>query len=59
MQNLKIFQSLWAMEQRIPGVPERTHEESFRIIAEAGYAGVCIDPSVDEIAQSRKLKVHY
>lgn len=59
MQELKIFQSLWAMEQRVPGVPERTHEESFRMIAEAGFDGVCIDPGVDEIEQSRKVKVHY
>lgn len=59
MQNLKVFQSLWAMEQRIPGVAERTHEENFRMIAEAGYAGVCIDPSVAEIAQSQELKQYY
>ena len=59
MQNLKVFQSLWAMEQRIPGVPERTNEESFRMISEAGYAGVCIDPSVEEIPQSRALKQYY
>jgi len=59
MQNLKVFQSLWAMEQRIPGVPERTNEESFRMISEAGYAGVCIDPSVEVIPQSRALKQYY
>ncbi len=59
MQKLKVFQSLWAMEQRIPGVAERTHAESFQMIAEAGFDGVCIDPAVDEIEQSRKLKDHY
>lgn len=59
MQQLKVFQSLWAMEQRIPGAAERAHAESFRMIAEAGYAGVCLDPSVEEIAQSRELKQHY
>lgn len=59
MQKLKIFQSLWAMELRSPGTIERTPEENFRIVAEAGYDGICIDPSVPEIPQSFKLKPLY
>jgi hypothetical protein len=54
MQKLEIFQSLWAMEQRIPGKPERPMEENFRMAADAGYHGLCIDPSVEEIGKTRK-----
>ncbi len=59
MQELKIFQSLWAMEQRVPGQAEPGPEESFRMIAAAGYDGVCIDPSPAEIDAMKKLKPLY
>jgi hypothetical protein len=55
MQKLKVYQSLWGMELRSPHVPERTNEESFRMVAEAGYDGMCIDPSADEIPEQLKL----
>ena len=54
-QRLEVFQSLWAMEQRRPGVPERPLAENFRMAAEAGYHGLCIDPAVHEIEDCRKL----
>jgi hypothetical protein len=56
MQKLEIFQSLWAMELRRQGHPERPMEENFRMAAEAGYHGLCIDPAVDEIEKSLVLK---
>ncbi|MDZ4730430.1 MAG: hypothetical protein SH820_10870 [Xanthomonadales bacterium] len=56
MQKLEVFQSLWAMEQRIPGQVEASVDEQFQRIAAAGFHGVCIDPSLDEIADMRKLK---
>ena len=56
MQSLKIYQSLWAMELRSPDRPERSYEESFRMVAEAGYDGMCLDPSVSEIPQTVELK---
>ena len=59
MQTLKIYQSLWAMELRSPDRPERSDEENFRMVAEAGYDGLCIDPSVEEIPRFRKLKPLY
>ena len=59
MQKLEVFQSLWAMELRIPGQPERPMEENFRMAAEAGYHGLCIDPSVEEIEKSLALKPLY
>jgi hypothetical protein len=59
MQKLEIFQSLWAMELRQPGIPERPMEDNFRMAAEAGYHGLCIDPAVHEIDDFLKLKPLY
>ncbi|MEQ8205335.1 MAG: hypothetical protein RIA65_04100, partial [Woeseia sp.] len=55
MQTLDVYQSLWAMEQRHPRKPEPSAEENFARIAEAGYTGVCLDPSVPEIPETRAL----
>lgn len=55
MQKLEIFQSLWAMEQRIPGQPEQPPEAWLERIADAGYHGVSVDPSVEEIEATRSL----
>lgn len=35
MQNLEIYQSLWAMELRSPDRAERTYEQSFQMVADA------------------------
>ena len=59
MQKLEIFQSLWAMELRQAGKPERPMAENFAMVAEAGYHGLCIDPGVHEIDDFRKLKPLY
>jgi hypothetical protein len=59
MQRLEIFQSLWAMELRRPGIPERPMEENFRMAAEAGYHGLCIDPAIHEIDDFLNLKPLY
>lgn len=55
MQKLEIYQSLWAMELRSPDQPERSREESFQMVADAAYDGMCIDPAADEIEQFREL----
>ena len=52
---LDIYQSLWAMEQRIPGQAEDPVETHLAQIAEAGYAGACVDPNVTEIEDCLKL----
>ena len=43
---LEVFQALWAMQQRRPGVPERPVEESFEMIAAAGMPGDAFDGGV-------------
>ena len=58
-QKLEIYQSLWAMELRQPGRQEPSMEESFRMVAEAGYHGLCIDPAVHEIDDFLRLKPLY
>ena len=49
MQKLQVYQSLWAMEQRHPALPERSAEENFSMIASAGYNGVCLDPGIADL----------
>ena len=53
MQKLNIYQSLWGMELRNPNAPERSKEEAFAMIAQAGFDGACMDPSLEEIPECR------
>jgi hypothetical protein len=59
MQKQQIYQSLWSMELRQPGRPERSMEENFAMVADAGYQGLCIDPAVHEIDDFLALKPLY
>lgn len=59
MQTLLIYQSLWGMEIRSPHVPERTLEENFRKVAEAGFDGMCIDPAAREIPKFLPMLDYY
>lgn len=52
VQSLKIYQSLWGMQLRNPKRAERTDEESFALVAEAGFDGMCLDPSAAEIPEN-------
>ena len=56
MQRLEIYQSLWAMELRRPDGKERSPEESFAMVAEAGFDGMAIDFGVTDIAAAVKLR---
>jgi hypothetical protein len=47
------------MELRSPDCSERSPEENFRMVADAGYDGLCLDPSVAEIPQTLELKSLY
>lgn len=55
-QTLELYQSLWAMEDRIPGQAEQPKAVHLKRIADAGYTGACLDPNVSEIEDSLKLK---
>lgn len=59
MQQLKIYQSLWGMELRSPGIPVRSNEACFQMAAEAAFDGMCIDPTADEIPEMRELAPLY
>ena len=37
MQKLEVFQSLWGMQLRNPNRRERSDEEAFAMVAEAGF----------------------
>ncbi len=52
VQKLEIYQSLWGMQLRHPHTPERKDEESFAMVADAGFDGICLDPSVAEIPEN-------
>jgi len=43
------------MELRSPSRPERSKEEVFAMIAEAGFDGACMDPAADEIPHYREF----
>lgn len=43
MQNILIFQSLWAMERRHTDGMERSLEENIQMIADAGFDGISTD----------------
>jgi hypothetical protein len=55
VQKLNIYQSLWGMEIRSPHRPERSKEETFAMIREAGFHGACTDPGVEDLAKYRKF----
>ncbi len=54
MPELEVFQSLWAMELRRPDGRERTPEESFEMVAAAGYHGMAIDLANTDVVTARK-----
>lgn len=50
---LKVYQSLWATEQRRPGVPERPVAERFDTVKAAGFDGMAIDLGAMDIDAAR------
>ena len=49
MARLEVYQSLWAMERRVPGEPEPSLAAMIDAIADAGFAGVCLDLAIEDI----------
>ncbi|MEL6287803.1 MAG: sugar phosphate isomerase/epimerase [Pseudomonadota bacterium] len=56
---LQVYQSLWAMELRRPDGFERSVEENFSMVAEAGYDGMAIDLGVTALDDARVLRPHF
>jgi hypothetical protein len=56
---LRVYQSLWATEQRRPGVPERPLAERFDAVKAAGYDGVAIDLGALDLAAARACAPEY
>ena len=59
MQKIKIYQSLWGMEQRVPGKNEPSLEYNFEKAKKAGYDGLCLDLSVQEITKYPEIHSLY
>jgi hypothetical protein len=49
VQQLEVYQSLWAMEQRQAGVAEPSLEDSFEKVAAAGFAGLGLDLAMTDV----------
>ena len=56
MPTLDVYQSLWAMELRRPDGVERTPEESFSMVAEAGFAGMALDLGASDMETAYKTR---
>ena len=59
MQQLKVYQSLWAMEQRHPTKKEPSDEHNFKKIKKAGFSGATIDLAAHEIKDFQAKKHHF
>jgi len=56
MQKLEVYQSLWAMELRRPDGEERPLEESFEMVAAAGFDGMAIDLGAADLPIVQKAR---
>jgi hypothetical protein len=56
---LRVYQSLWATEQRRAGVPERPVAERFDAVKDAGYDGLAIDLGALDLAAARRCVPEY
>jgi hypothetical protein len=57
MQQIAFYQSLWAMEQRRPGLAERPLEESVALIADAGFHGIGLDLAMTDVPLAKTTRV--
>jgi hypothetical protein len=59
MAVLCVYQSLWATEQRLAGVPERPVAERFDAVKDAGYDGLAIDLGALDLTAARACVAEY
>lgn len=56
MPNLAVYQSRWAMELRRPDGIERTDAEAFAMVAQAGFAGMCLDLGASDMNTAARTR---
>lgn len=56
MPTLRVYQSLWATERRLSGIPELSFDERFDAVKAAGYHGLAVDLGALDIDVARTLK---
>jgi len=56
MQQLRVYQSLWAMELRRPDGVERPTAEAFEMVANAGFDGMAVDLGASDIATAYQTR---
>jgi len=59
MGSISVFQSLWATELRIPGIPELPVCERFDNVKAAGFDGMAIDLGALSLETARSAAPHY
>ncbi len=59
MPHLHVYQSLWAMEQRRPGVAEPSLADTFDRVAAAGFDGMAIDLGALTLEQAQAAVPHF
>lgn len=59
MSGLRIFQSFWATEARIPGVPEKSVGERFDRVRAAGFDGLSLDLGAISLEEADAIVPHY
>ncbi|MEQ8441175.1 MAG: sugar phosphate isomerase/epimerase [Alphaproteobacteria bacterium] len=52
-QKLEVYQSRWAMELRRPDGLERSDEEAFEMVAQAGFDGMALDLGASDMVAAR------
>jgi hypothetical protein len=55
VSELRFYQSLWATEQRVPGIPEAPVPERFDRVRDAGYDGMAIDLGAMDITAAKAV----
>jgi hypothetical protein len=56
MANLAVYQSRWAMELRRPDALERTDAQAFSMVAQAGFAGMCLDLGASDMTTAARTR---
>jgi hypothetical protein len=59
MGALLVYQSLWASELRIPDTPERSFEERFDQVKDAGFDGMSVDLGALPLPEARETVSHF